>query len=120
VEDSRLVRITKIALGFPEATREICGRHSSFVVRKRTFAYFLDDHHGDGIVSIASKVLPGDNDRLASVEPQRFYKPAYVGPRGWVALRLDQGPIDWEEVTELLRGSYLLVAPKGLRKIALV
>jgi hypothetical protein len=46
--------------------------------------------------------------------PTRFYLPAYIGPRGWVALRLDLGEIDWEEVTELVKGSYLLVAPRKL------
>ena len=113
-EDRRLVRLTKACLALPESTRECHGRHASFLVRKRTFAYFLNDHHGDGIVAVACKALPGDNVALASAQPTRFYLPSYIGPRGWVALRLYVGPIDWDEVAELVAGSYMLVAPKRL------
>ncbi|HLK32389.1 MAG TPA: MmcQ/YjbR family DNA-binding protein [Terriglobales bacterium] len=113
-EDPRLTRVTKIALALPEAQRQIYGSHAQFLVRKKTFAYFLDNHHGDGIVAVTGKVLPGDNKALAEAQPQRFYLPAYVASRGWVALRLDRGKIDWEEVSELLLGSYLLIAPKRL------
>jgi len=113
-EDPRLVRLTKIALALPEAVREYHGSHAAFLIRKKTFAYFLNDHHGDGIVAVTCKVLPGDNSVLVSASPDRFYLPAYIGPKGWVALRLDVGPVDWDEVTELLAGSYRLVAPKRL------
>jgi hypothetical protein len=53
---------------------------------------------------------------LVAAQPERFYLPAYIGPRGWVALRLDRGKIDWEEVGELVTGSYRLIAPKRLLK----
>ncbi len=68
-------------------------------MKKRTFAYYLNDHHGDGMVAVTCKVLPGDNAALAADQPARFYVPAYIGPKGWVALRLDMGEIDWDEVT---------------------
>ncbi|MBZ5602149.1 MAG: MmcQ/YjbR family DNA-binding protein [Acidobacteriia bacterium] len=113
-DDPRLARLTKITLALPEATREIHGDHASFRVRKKVFAYFLNNHHGDGIVSITGKTLPGDHKLLAESDPQRFYLPAYIGSRGWIALRLDVGKIDWEEVSELLKCSYKLVAPKTL------
>ena len=112
--DPRLTRLTEIALAFPEATRQIHGSHAQFLVRKKTFAYFLNDHHGDGIVAISGKVLPGDNKALAEAQPKRFYLPAYIASRGWVALRLDVGKIDWDEVRELLVSSYTLIAPKRL------
>ena len=111
---TRLARLTKIALALPEAKRELHGSYASFLVRKRTFAYFLNNHHGDGIVAVTCKALPGENAALASAQPKRHYLPAYIGPRGWVALRLDLGKIDWDEVRELLLGSYLLTAPKRL------
>lgn len=114
MEDKRLARVTAIAAKFPESVRETHGSHASFLVRKKVFAYFLNDHHGDGIVSIACKALPGDNHRLIAAHADRYYLPAYIGPRGWVALRLDRGKVDWEEAAELLLGSYLLVAPKTL------
>jgi len=113
-EDRRLIRLSKICLALPEVTRSYNGQHASFLIRKKTFAYFLNDHHGDGIVSIACKVLPGDNEALAKAQPRRFYLPAYIASRGWVALRLDAGEIDWDEVSELLKGSYQLIAPKRL------
>jgi phosphoribosylglycinamide formyltransferase-1 len=83
-------------------------------VRKKTFAYFLDNHHGDGIVGVTCKVLPGDNKALVAAQSRRFYLPDYLASRGWVALRLDVGKVDWSEVKELLLCSYVLVAPKRL------
>jgi predicted DNA-binding protein (MmcQ/YjbR family) len=113
-EEARLARLTKICLALPDATREVMGSHAGFRVRKKTFAYFLNDHHGDGIVSVCAKVLPGDNTALISAQPARFYMPAYIGPKGWVALRMDRGAVDWKEVAELVETSYGLVAPKSL------
>jgi predicted DNA-binding protein (MmcQ/YjbR family) len=113
-EDCRLARLTKICLALPEATRRDSGKHAAFLVCKKTFAYFLNDHHGDGIVSVACKAFPGENAALAAAQPTRFYLPSYIGPRGWVALRLDTGDTDWEEVGELILGSYRLIAPRRL------
>ncbi len=113
-EDRRLIRLSKICMALPEVTRWYNGQHASFLIRKKTFAYFLNDHHGDRIVAIACKVLPGDHEALARAQPRRYYLPAYIASRGWVALRLDAGEIDWDEVSELVRGSYQLIAPKRL------
>jgi predicted DNA-binding protein (MmcQ/YjbR family) len=117
-EDPRLARFTEICRAFPEAKREVHGSHASFSVRDKKFAYFLDNHHGDGIVAMTCKVLPGDNTALSAANPKRFYIPAYLGPRGWVALRLDVGPIDWKEVTALVTWSYKRTAPKRLAALA--
>ena len=114
--DYRLERISEICATLPGTSREEKGDHAAFRVSKKFFAYFLNDHHGDGIVSIACRALPGDNTALTAAQPKRFYLPAYLGPRGWVALRLDTGEIDWEEVAELIAGSYRLIAPKRLTK----
>jgi hypothetical protein len=109
-----LDRLTKLALALPEVTREIKNSHAAFLVRKIIFAYFLNDHHGDGIVAVTCKVFPGDNAALAQAQPKRYYLPAYIGPRGWVALRLDLPKIDWSEVRDLLLTGYHLTAPKKL------
>src|SRR5580704_4887663 len=111
-EDPRLTRLTKICLALPASTRRTQNSHAGFSVGKRTFAYFLNNHHGDGIVAVSCKALPGDNTALVRSNPDRFYLPAYIGPRGWVALRLDRGAIDWNEVRELILTSYQQVAPK--------
>jgi len=115
-EDPRLTRLSEIALALPDATRRVYRSHAQFLVRKKTFAYFLDNHHGDGIVAVTCKVLPGDNKGLAEAQPNRFYLPSHIGARGWVALRLDVGKIDWDEVKELLSGSYALAAAR--KKVA--
>src|ERR1017187_9785927 len=88
-KDGRLARLMKICLALPEAIQESAARHATFLVRKAVFAYYLNDHHGDGIISVCCKVLPGDNEALVAAHPAKFYMPAYIGPRGWVALRLD-------------------------------
>ena len=117
-KDGRLARLMKICLALPEAIQEPAARHAAFLVRKHVFAYYLNDHHGDGIISVCCKVLPGDNEALIAAHPERFYMPAYIGPRGWVALRLDVGGLDWNEVAELVVGSYQLIAPKRLALLA--
>lgn len=115
-EDPRLSRLTSICLGFPEATRELSGLHASFQVRTKTFAWFLSNHHGDGIVSVCCKTTMGEHEEMVEADPGRFYLPAYLAHRGWVALRLDRGEVDWQEVADLVAGSYSLVAPKALAK----
>lgn len=113
-EDPRLARLTEIALALPEAKRRKFQSHAQFTVREKKFAYFLDNHHGDGIVAVTCKVLSGDNQRLVEAQPRRFYLPAYLASRGWVALRLDVGKVDWDEVKELLWASYYMTAPRRL------
>ena len=112
--DERLARLAEIAKGLPEAEWEQTGRHGTFRIRKRTFAYFLDDHQGDGIVGLACKAPAGAAQALIVADPTRFYPPAYLHHRGWIGMRLDVGDVDWEQVEGLLVESYLLTAPKRL------
>ena len=114
--DPRLERLSAICLDLPEAKGEITGRHGAFRVRGRTFVYFLDDHHGDGIVGLAAKAAPGAAEALIAEDPERFYRPAYLGHRGWVGVRLDTGAVDWDEVAGLVVESYRLCAPKSLAR----
>jgi predicted DNA-binding protein (MmcQ/YjbR family) len=117
MEDHRLSRLSGICLDFPEATRTDSGRHASFLVCKKSFAWFLDDHHRDGIVSVCCKMGLSENEEIAGNDPKRFYLPAYIAHRGWVGFRLDVGEVDWNEVAQLVAGSYSLVAPKTLAKL---
>ena len=114
--DPRLERLSAICLDLPEATREITGRHAAFRVRGRTFVYFLDDHHGDGIVGLNAKAASGAAEMLIAEDPERFYRPAYLGHRGWVGVRLDTGAVDWDEVAGFVVDSYRLCAPKSLAR----
>ena len=113
----RLKKLSAICLALPEAQREDQGSHAAFRVAKKVFVYYLNDHHGDGIVGFCCKALPGDNERLIAANPRKFYMPADVGPRGWVGLRLDRPTVDWSEVKELIHGSYMQTAPKKLLKL---
>jgi predicted DNA-binding protein (MmcQ/YjbR family) len=113
-KDRRLQTVSDICAAWPEVTMERSDSHATFRVRKKVFAYFLDNHHVDGIVSVCAKTELGENRDLARQDPERFYLPAYIGPRGWVGLRLDTRSVDWSEVAGLMLSSYRLVAPKKL------
>jgi len=108
--------VSGVCLALPEATHEESGPHDTYRVRGKTFAYFVQDHHGDGIVGVHVKARPGENEALIAEHPERFFMPAYVGPRGWVGLRLDTPEPDWQEAEGMLVESYLLTAPVGLAR----
>ena len=74
---------------------------------------FAMEKHGDGRVSVWCKAPPGSQEILVGADPARFFVPPYVGHKGWVGIRLDDGP-DWEEVESLVRRSYRLTAPRRL------
>src|SRR5262249_24345408 len=93
---------------------EDINQHAAFAVRGKKFAYYLHDHHGDGIVSVCVKATPADGATLLASDGDVFYRPAYIGPRGWIGLRLDLGEVDWVEVAHLVTASYRLAAPKRL------
>jgi phosphoribosylglycinamide formyltransferase-1 len=109
-----LERLKRVAEELPEAEVVPHDRHAQFAVRGRTFAWMTDDHHGDGILAVTVKATPEEGEMLLAAAPDRYYRPKYLGPRGWIALRLDTGTVDWDEVADRLIGSYRLVAPKRL------
>lgn len=115
--DDLRARLETICLALPEATGR-GDQQRTFQVRGRTFAYLLDDHHGDGRIAPCCKAPPGENAALVASDPGRFSLPSYVGPKGWVSLRLDLAEVDWDEVAELVLDSYLLVAPRQLAALA--
>jgi hypothetical protein len=107
-QKSRFEHLITICRALPGVVHQPQGDHSAFLVKGKTFAYYLANHHEDGIWAVCCKVLPGDNETLIRQGPERFYMPDYIGPRGWVGLRLDLESVDWQEVAELVRGSYYL------------
>src|SRR6476659_3493597 len=84
-------KVTEICLALPSTERAEKGDHVIYKVRGKVFAYFLDDHHGDGIVSVCVKSELGENQDRARRDPEHYYLPAYIGSRGWFGLRLDRG-----------------------------
>jgi hypothetical protein len=88
--------------------------HLSLFVRKKRFGYLLEDHHGDGRLSLACRAASGVNRLLVARDPARFHLPAYVGAKGWAGMWLDLPDIDWDEVNGLLVDAYCITAPKVL------
>jgi predicted DNA-binding protein (MmcQ/YjbR family) len=101
----------------PEAERKLSGDHADFRVRGKVFAYFLNNHHGDGIVAVCCKSALGENIDRVSSDPRRYYLPAYIGPRGWFGFRLDLAATDWSEVKAIIESSYRLAAPRKLVQV---
>ena len=111
----RRQRLVKICEAFPEVSIEPVGDgHLAFRIRKKIFAYYLFDHHGDGLIAFCCKSSLSEQHRLIKDDPIGFYVPAYLGSKGWVAIRLDLDEVDWETVSELARRAYQDVAPRKL------
>jgi hypothetical protein len=113
----RLARLVEICESLPDVSVETLGRaeeHRSFRVRRKIFAYYLFDHHGDGRIALCCKAPIGEQGRLVSEEPRRFFVPPYVGPKGWIGVRLDVARVNWTEIAYHLRAAYRLSAPRAL------
>lgn len=113
----RRERLRAICLALPEVTERGEGDHSAFQVRGKNFAYFLNNHHGDGRIALACKAPAGAQEILVGAEPRRFFVPAYLGPRGWIGVRLD-GMVDWDEIGGFVVDAYRMTATK--KQIALI
>ncbi len=111
-----LARLTKICLALPHAICEQTGRHATFLIGKKLFVYFLDNHHGDSMVLACVRGAQSENDRLVKKDPKRYCSPAYIGKRGWLGIRLETGRPDWKELAERVAASYASVAPKRAKK----
>jgi hypothetical protein len=109
-----LDRIRTICAGLPETSERLSHGHPSFFIReKRSFAMVLDDHHGDGRFAIWCAAAPGTQELLIDADPEKFFRPPYVGHRGWIGVRLDRG-LDWDEIAGILEDAYAEVAPPAL------
>jgi hypothetical protein len=109
-----LESVRRICLSLPETTERLSHGSPCFFIRdKKTFLYFHDDHHGDGKLAIWCAAPPGVQEQMVEAEPERYYRPAYVGHRGWIGLRLDIDRDD-EELTRVITEAYCHVAPKSL------
>jgi len=85
-----------------------------FVQGKKSFVTaWLDGHHDHTFPHLWCAALPGAQEALVRAQPGRFFRPPYVGHRGWVGVRLD-GKVDWEEVGALCEDAYRAVAPARL------
>jgi phosphoribosylglycinamide formyltransferase-1 len=111
----RRLRLVEICKALPESEVEVAGeQHLAFRIRKKTFAYYLFDHHGDGMIAFCCKSTLNDQRRLVKEDPVSFFVPPYLGPKGWIAIRLDLDEVDWETVSQLARRAYQDLAPRKL------
>ena len=109
-----LDRLRGICLGLPETSeRPSHGSPSFFVRDKKCFVMLLDDHHGDGRFAIWCAAPPGHQELLVQADPERFFRPPYVGHRGWLGVML-HGKVDWDEVAGIVEDAFATVAPKSL------
>jgi hypothetical protein len=112
-------RTRKLCLGLPETTERLShGEAAWFVEGQKNFATFADRHHGDR-VAIWMAADDGVQADLIARDPRRYFRPPYVGSRGWVGAYLDgrDAEADWVEIGELLADAWLLVAPARLRHL---
>jgi hypothetical protein len=106
-------RVRTICLALPEVTERLSHGSPAFFVGKQFVMLWPDGHHEDRFPHLWCAAPVGAQDGLVAAAPERFFRPPYVGPRGWLGLRLD-GRVDWEEVEAICEDAYRTVAPERL------
>jgi hypothetical protein len=107
-------RLREICLALPEATEKLAWSEPTFRVCGKMFVMFSNNHHNDERVAAWCHAAFGVQDLLVRSDPERFFVPPYMGPRGWVGVRLEDGRADWAQVAEVVEEAYRMVAPKRL------
>ncbi|HEX2211079.1 MAG TPA: MmcQ/YjbR family DNA-binding protein [Longimicrobium sp.] len=110
-------RVRRAALALPEATEQEAWGEPTWRVKKKVFAMYASakNHHGAGHESLWCAAPLGVQEILVRNEPEKFFVPPYVGPKGWLGIRLDA--VDGEELRQLLVQSYCVVAPRKLQAL---
>jgi hypothetical protein len=109
-----LERIRGLCLALPETSERLShGQPTFFIREKRSFLMVLDNHHGDGRFAIWCAAGDGVQQMLVEADPERFFRPPYVGHRGWLGVRLDRG-LHWDELAGIVEDAYVEVAPPKL------
>ena len=110
-----LDRLRKICLALPEATEKLShGEPTWFAGKGKVFAMLDNHHHGASHLAVWLPQPLGAQEALVDADPERFFRPPYVGPSGWVGVVLDTKP-DWNMVAEMVREAYLHVATQKLK-----
>jgi len=106
--------VRALCLSFPETSERLShGQPSFFISGKKTFVMYLDDHHGDGRLALWLAAPDGMQQALVEAAPEHYFRPPYVGHRGWLGVRLDRD-LAWDEIAGAIEDAYLTVAPKRL------
>jgi len=113
-----LQRLREICLGLPETSERLSHGAPTFFVRgKKVFLMVLTNLHGDGRFAIWCAAAAGLQEMLVEADPERFFRPPYVGHRGWLGVRLDRG-LNWDELAGIAEDAYAEVAPPKLVEAA--
>ena len=99
-------------MALPEATEKLSHGEPTFFVRKRVFAMFANNHHNDGHIAVWLPAPSGIQEILIEASPEKFFKPPYVGVRGWIGIELDR--MSDGDLTFHIREAWRSVAPKKL------
>lgn len=112
---SPLDRLRSVCLSLPEAHEVEAWSEPTFRVKNKIFAMYAasDTHHGAGRPAVWVKSTHLIQDMLIHGDPGRYFAPPYVGPKGWLGIRLDRRP-NWKTIGDLIRDAYLLTAPKRI------
>ena len=109
-----LERLRTLCLALPETSERPSHGAPSFFIRGKTcFLVLHDDHHGDGRFAVWCAAEPGAQEALVAGDPERFFRPPYVGHRGWLGVML-HGDVDWDDVAGIVEDAYCAVAPRTL------
>lgn len=114
--DIPLAKVRALALALPETVERASHGSPGFLIEKgKFFAYFWHNHHGDGETVVIVKTNGRDEQAiLIELDPECYYSPPYLGPSGWIAMRLDREEVDWDRIGDRIAISWELVAPRRL------
>jgi hypothetical protein len=115
--DDALERLRSICSQLPEISERISHGAPTFFIRDKKVLCTFHPHgiHGEHGMSLWAPAPPGVQEQLVEDEPERFYRPPYVGGRGWLGVRLDRD-VDWGEIGGIVRDAFRQVAPKSLAR----
>lgn len=103
----------------PRAAEKISHGQPTFHIEKgKVFAQYWHDHHGDGRSAVMVKTSGSDEQAmLIEADPTLYYRPAYIGHSGWIAIRTDQPQSDWGHIADRVAVSWRFVAPARLARV---
>ncbi len=111
-----LARVRAICLALPDVDERLShGSPGFFIVKGKFFAYFWHNHHADGeTIAIVKTSGLDEQAMLIESDPDFYFAPPYLGPSGWISMRLDGPEVVWERVAHRIANSWTLVAPRRL------
>jgi len=110
--EDHIQRVRRMALALPETTEKLSHGEPTFFVRKKAFVMFSNNHHNDGRIAIWIPAATGHQSAMIAEAPETYFKPPYVGVKGWVGVQLDQ--VHPEVLATLIRQAWKLIAPRSL------